>query len=99
MPVPVPVELNLYEDLSHTHHRCARHLESIHYEIQQTTIAIRPLLSIEGIRFLFTSFVPNFQGFGALAVTLIAMMGAGVAEAAGLMAAADPQAGQGRPAR
>jgi aminobenzoyl-glutamate transport protein len=44
-------------------------------------------LSIDGIRFLFTSFVPNFQSFGALAVTLIAMMGAGAAEVAGLMAA------------
>jgi aminobenzoyl-glutamate transport protein len=31
--------------------------------------------------------VPNFQGFGALAVTLIAMMGAGAADVAGLLAA------------
>jgi aminobenzoyl-glutamate transport protein len=55
--------------------------------IQEQTITINSLLSIEGIRFLFTSFVPNFQGFGALAVTLIAMMGAGAAEVAGLLAA------------
>ena len=51
------------------------------------TIPIRGLLTIEGIRFLFTSFVPNFQNFGVIAVTFIAMMGAGLAEAAGLMGA------------
>ena len=45
------------------------------------------MLSIDGIRFMFTSFVPNFQGFGALAITLIALLGAGVAEQGGLMAA------------
>ncbi len=44
-------------------------------------------MSTEGIRFLFTSFVSNFQGFGVVAVTFIAMMGAGVAEAAGMMSA------------
>src|SRR5690606_15080427 len=36
---------------------------------------------------LFTSFVRNFQGFGVVAVTFIAMMGAGVAEQAGMMSA------------
>ena len=44
-------------------------------------------MTIEGIRFLFTSFVPNFQNFGVIAVTFIAMMGAGLAESAGLMGA------------
>ena len=36
---------------------------------------------------MFTSFVPTFQGFGALAITLIALLGAGAAEQGGLMAA------------
>jgi aminobenzoyl-glutamate transport protein len=62
-------------------------IEDVEYEIREQTITINSLLSIDGIRFLFTSFVPNFQGFGALAVTLIAMMGAGAADVAGLMAA------------
>jgi aminobenzoyl-glutamate transport protein len=57
------------------------------YEIQERTIAIRSLLTVDGIRFLFSSFVANFQGFGVVAVTFIAMMGAGVAEGAGLMGA------------
>jgi len=87
VPVKVPVELNTYEDLTTPTIVAPNIVQSIHYEIQQTTIAIRPLLSIEGIRFIFTSFVPNFQGFGALAITLIALLGAGVAEQGGLMAA------------
>ena len=49
------------------------------------TASIQSLLSADGIRFIFTSFVANFQGFGVVAVTFIAMMGAGVAEATGMM--------------
>jgi len=56
-----------------------------HFEIQQTTIAIQSLISIEGIRFVFSSFVSNFTGFSVVGVTFVALMGAGVAEAAGLM--------------
>ena len=51
------------------------------------TIPIQGLLSVEGIRFIFTSFVPNFAGFGVVAITFVALMGAGVAEASGLMGA------------
>ena len=58
-----------------------------HYSIQTRTIAIKSLLTVEGLRFLFSSFVRNFQGFGVVAVTFIAMMGAGAAEGAGLMSA------------
>ena len=57
------------------------------YHIETVTIPIQSLLSTEGIRFIFTSFVPNFAGFGVVAVTFVALMGAGVAEAGGLMAA------------
>lgn len=57
------------------------------YVIEERTISIRSLLTGEGISFLFTSFVPNFTGFAVVGITFIAMMGAGVAEAAGLMSA------------
>src|SRR5262245_32304276 len=57
------------------------------YHLETVTIPIKSLVDVEGIRFLFTSFVPNFAGFGVIAVTFIALMGAGVAEASGLMAA------------
>ncbi|HYO17157.1 MAG TPA: AbgT family transporter, partial [Dermatophilaceae bacterium] len=40
----------------------------------------------DGIRFLFTSFVPNFMGFTAMGIILIVMIGVGVAERSGLIA-------------
>jgi aminobenzoyl-glutamate transport protein len=54
---------------------------------QQQVFPIRNLLSIEGIRFFFESFVHNFAGFGVVAVVLVSMAGVGVAEAAGMMGA------------
>ena len=57
------------------------------WHLETVTIPIVSLLSVEGIRFIFTSFVPNFAGFGVVAVTFVALMGAGVAEAGGLMGA------------
>ena len=86
VPVPVEVTPDFYEDVSE-YSLSGVGIDDVDYEIKEQTITIESLLSIDGIRFLFTSFVPNFQGFGALAVTLIAMMGAGAAEVAGLMAA------------
>jgi hypothetical protein len=86
VPVPVEVTPDFYEDVSE-YTLSGVGTDDVEYEIKEQTIAIESLLSIDGIRFLFTSFVSNFQGFGALAVTLIAMMGAGAAEVAGLMAA------------
>jgi hypothetical protein len=43
------------------------------------------IVYLEEIRFIFSSFVANFQAFGVVAVVLIAMMGAGVAEESGMM--------------
>jgi len=86
VPISVPVTPDFYEDVSE-YSLSGAGTEDVDYEIKEQTTSIESLLSIDGIRFLFTSFVPNFQGFGALAVTLIAMMGAGAAEVAGLMAA------------
>ena len=87
VPLAVPVMPNYYEDLSQPSVGLPPVAEVTDYEIQKTTIAIRPILSVEGIRWMFTSFVPTFQGFGALAITLIALLGAGAAEQGGLMAA------------
>ncbi len=58
-----------------------------HYEIKTQTVAVRSLLTMEGIRYLFTSFVPNFAGFSVVAVIFVAMLGVGVAEEAGMMGA------------
>jgi len=57
------------------------------YEIVEQTIPVESLLTVDGIRFVLTSFVSNFAGFTVVAVTFVAMMGVGVAEGAGLMAA------------
>jgi aminobenzoyl-glutamate transport protein len=55
------------------------------YIVQETTFEVKSLLSTEGLRFFFSTFVANFAGFGVVAVTLVAMAGVGVAEQAGMM--------------
>lgn len=86
VPVPVEATPDFYEDVSR-YSLSGVGVEDIDYEIVEQTVPIRSLLTVDGIQFLFSSFVTNFQSFGALAVTLIAMMGAGVAEVSGLIAA------------
>jgi aminobenzoyl-glutamate transport protein len=61
--------------------------ESAEVEIHEETTEIESLLSVDGIRFIFTSFVQNFANFSVVAVIFVAMIGVGVAEKAGLMAA------------
>jgi aminobenzoyl-glutamate transport protein len=53
--------------------------------VQEQTFPVRSMLTVEGIRHFFTSFLPNFSGFTVIGVTFLAMLGAGVAERAGLM--------------
>lgn len=55
------------------------------FSVETVTIPIRSLLTVDGIRFIFTSFVSNFAGFSVVAVIFVAMIGIGVAEHAGLM--------------
>jgi aminobenzoyl-glutamate transport protein len=57
------------------------------YEIVEETAAIESLVSADGIRFMFTSFVSNFRNFAAVAIILVVMIGVGLAEASGLIAA------------
>ncbi len=57
------------------------------FVVETTEFPIRNLLSIDGLRFFFESFVDNFAGFGVVAVVLISMGGVGVAEHAGMMGA------------
>lgn len=59
----------------------------VEYEIVEQEIAIKSLLSTEGRRFLYTSFVGNFASFAVVAVVFVAMLGVGVAEYAGMMGA------------
>ena len=48
---------------------------------------MKGLLTGDGVRYLFTSFVSNFRNFSAVAIILVVMIGVGLAEAAGLIGA------------
>lgn len=56
-------------------------------EVESMTVAARSLLTVEGIRFMFTGVVQNFMNFNAVGVIIVAMVGVGVAEEAGLVKA------------
>ncbi len=57
------------------------------YKIETRTVAPRSLLTTEGIRFIYSSLIPNFMGFTAVGLMIVAMVGAGVAEESGLVKA------------
>jgi aminobenzoyl-glutamate transport protein len=48
---------------------------------------VQGLLTADGVRYLFTSFVANFRNFAAMAIILVVMIGVGLAESAGLIGA------------
>ena len=53
-----------------------------------STVSVVNLVTREGVRRMFTDAVKNFMGFAPLGVVLVAMLGVGVAEGSGLIAAA-----------
>jgi aminobenzoyl-glutamate transport protein len=55
--------------------------------VSSRVVEVRSLLSTEGLRFMLTSWVDNFMGFSATGMILVAMVGVGVAEQTGLVAA------------
>ncbi len=57
------------------------------HETETVSTAVQSLLSADGIRFIFTSVVPNFINFGPVGIILVAMIGVGLAERAGLIQA------------
>lgn len=57
------------------------------HEIEIASTEIRSLLNVEGIRFLYSSLIPNFMSFTAVGLMIAAMIGAGVAEESGLVTA------------
>ena len=88
-PPPVAVEETYYGgstepvDVGPTEPRAGRG----DYEMQTETTEVKGLLTVDGVRFLFTSFVDNFRNFAAVAIILVVMIGVGLAEAAGLIGA------------
>lgn len=57
------------------------------HEIEAATTVVNSLLTADGIRFVCTSVVPNFVNFGPVGIILVAMIGVGLAERAGLVGA------------
>jgi aminobenzoyl-glutamate transport protein len=57
------------------------------YKVVTETAKVKGLLTGDGVRYLFTSFVDNFRNFSAVAIILVVMIGVGLAEAAGLIGA------------
>ena len=57
------------------------------YKLVTQTAKVQGLLTGDGVRYLFTSFVSNFRNFAAVAIILVVMLGVGLAEAVGLIAA------------
>jgi len=57
------------------------------YAIHKETTKVKGLLTGAGVRFIFTSFTTNFQEFTAMTLILVVMIGVGLAEEAGLIAA------------
>ncbi len=55
------------------------------HEVETTTTAARSLLTGSGVRDMVTRLVPNFMGFTAIGLLIVAMVGVGVAEEAGLI--------------
>jgi aminobenzoyl-glutamate transport protein len=79
-----PVSYSDYDTGSHVAYQT---IDQNKYKIEKQTIAVRNLLSIEGIRFIYSSLIPNFMGFTAVGLMIAAMIGAGVAEESGLVKA------------
>ena len=61
--------------------------EDMDLHIEHETTAVKGLLTADGIRFMFTSPVANFNNFGVVGIILVAMLGVGLAEEAGLIGA------------
>jgi aminobenzoyl-glutamate transport protein len=54
---------------------------------EEVTTSAQSLLTADGVRFMFTEVVQNFMSFNAVGVIIVAMLGVGVAEEAGLIKA------------
>ncbi len=56
-------------------------------QIEEVTTTAKSLLTGDGIRFMYENVVKNFMDFNAVGVIIVAMLGVGVAESAGLIKA------------
>ncbi len=86
-PVAIPVEqYDIAGSIMPGEQLPAEQADATDYKVVTETVKAQGLLTADGIRFLFTSFVRNFMGFTAMGIILIVMIGVGVAELSGLIA-------------
>ncbi len=57
------------------------------HQLEEVTTKVQSLLSGPGIAFMYEDLIRNFMNFTAMGVIIVAMLGVGVAEAAGLVKA------------
>lgn len=57
------------------------------HKLETATTSAKSLLTADGIRFMYERLIPNFMSFTAVGLMIVAMVGAGVAEEAGLVKA------------
>lgn len=57
------------------------------HKLETAVTPARSLLTADGIRFMYDRLIPNFMSFTAVGLMIVAMVGAGVAEEAGLVKA------------
>lgn len=62
-------------------------VDPVTHQVNTATATVNSLLTADGVRFIITSVVRNFLGFGPVGVILVAMVGVGLAEEAGLIGA------------
>jgi aminobenzoyl-glutamate transport protein len=62
-------------------------IDPLTHQVRDATTAVRSLLTVEGRRFMLTSVIPNFLGFTAIGMVIVAMVGVGLAEETGLIRA------------
>ncbi|MDA0160051.1 AbgT family transporter [Solirubrobacter ginsenosidimutans] len=87
-PPPVPAQETYYGgSIDPVYVAPYEHEPADLYKVRKETTEVKGLLTVDGIRFLFTSFVDNFRNFAAVAIILVVMIGVGLAEAAGLIGA------------
>ncbi len=86
-PAPVQVEqLDLAGSILPAEVLPGEQADATDYQVVTETAEAQGLLTADGIRFLFTSFVANLMGFTAMGIILIVMIGVGIAELSGLVA-------------
>lgn len=87
-PLPAPAQETYYGgSIDPVYVGPYAHEPAADYQMQEKTTEVQSLLTGDGVRFLFTSFVDNFRNFAAVAIILVVMIGVGLAEAAGLIGA------------